>query len=273
MSATAPIALERIEDAIHDWVATSTEIPGARVCFVEERDAGAPDVALPAALILSTSLIPISQPERRKVPSIMQQRITVLVEGPGVFAVRVDVGWDFDAPTTITYTSMAAEAEDVVAAALLVQLQADLPAGLTAIVDPTDDTSLIVTGSTNVPVFAVAAVDTDQLRVVTLRERFPELECEWSRMIWRVNFRATPLRGFGAALDLMARAKKDMSRLLQPALHRAGWRLAGILLAQPTSPADRSESQATLDFAIEGYATAAYQVPAARQIGIALTTA
>lgn len=279
MTATAPIALAMLEDAIHDWVATATDIPGARVCFVEERDAGAPDVALPAALIQATSLVTLSKPEIRKIPSIVQQQITILESGPGSFAVRLYVGFDIDSPTTIEYVSPEPvdpdepEEPSVIAAGLLAQLTADLPAGVTAIVDPDDDTSLIVTGSSSVPLFALASDDTDLLSITPLRERFPELECEWSRMVWRVTFRSSAHRGFATALDLMTRAKKAMHRVLRPLVHAAGWRLSGVLLAQPTSLADRSESQATLDIAIEGYATAAYQVPVARKIGIALTAA
>lgn len=270
MTATSPIAWEMLEDAIHDWVAEATAIPGSRVCFVEERDAGPPDVALPAALIQCTSQVAIGQSEIRKIASIVQQKITVLVSGPESFGVRVYVGFDFASPTDITYVSGAVETPAVVAAALLVELTANLPAGITAAVDPDDATSLIVTGSSGVPLFALAPLDADTVSVTPLRERFPELECEWSRMVWRITFRGQPLRGFGSALDLMTRAKKAMQRRLRPLVQAAGWRLSGLLLAQPTNPADRSESQATLDFALEGYATAAYQAPAARQFGLAL---
>jgi hypothetical protein len=278
VTATSPIAWELLENAIHDWVAEATAIPGDRVCFLEERDAGAPDVELPAALIQCTSHVAIGQSEIRKVASIVQQKITILVDGPGNFGVRVYVGWDFDAPTDITYVSpdmdpSPQETPADIAAGLLAELTANLPAGITAAADPDDDTSLIVSGSSDVPLFALATLDADQLEVTPLRERFPEMECEWSRMVWRVTFRGRSLRGFGAANDLMARAKKAMQRRLRPRVHAVGWRYSGILLAQPTALADRSESQATLDFALEGYATAAYQVPAARQIGIALDVA
>src|SRR5688572_9280848 len=107
MTATAPIALEMLENAIHDWVAEATAIPGDRVCLVEKRDAGAPDVPLPAALFYSTSLVPIGQPEIRKIPSIVQQKITISVDGPGDFGVLVYEDFDFDDPTTITYVSPA----------------------------------------------------------------------------------------------------------------------------------------------------------------------
>lgn len=275
---TAPIALEMLEDAIHDWIAAATVIPDERVCFVEERDSGAPDVALPAALIQSTSLVTIGRPEVRKIPSIVQQRVTVIADGPGTFGVREYLGWDFDAPTLYSYDSpdqdpVEQETPAQIAAELLSLLDAGTPVGFTVIEDPDDDASIIVTGSSAVPLFALASTDTALVTITPLRERFPELECEWSRMVWRVTFRGSALRGFESALDLMARARKSMHRVLAPLVQAAGWRLAGVLLAQPTSPADRSESQATLDFALEGYATAAYQVPAARQIGIALNVA
>jgi hypothetical protein len=279
MTATAPIAIELVENAIHDWVVAATGIPGERVCFPEKRDDGAPDVALPAALIqVATSLVPLSQPEVRTIPSIVKQQITILVDGPGTFAVLLYVGFDFDSPLTFSYDSPdqgldPQETPDISAAALFAIIDAGLPAGITAAIDGDDPTSIIVTGSTDEPLFALAPSDADLVEITPLVERFPELEVEWSRMVCRVTFRGVEVRGFATGFDLMTRARKAMHRVLKPKLQAAGWNLAGILLAQNTTLADRSETQGTLDFALLGYATAAYQVPAARRIGHALNVA
>lgn len=274
---TAPIAWELLEDAVHDWVAASTGLPGNRVCMVEPLDSGAPDPGPPSALLQCTDSIRIGQADVRKIPSTVIQRVTVCVGGPGSFGVRVYVGFDFDAPAVITYVSTAvgddAETPAQIATALLAELDANLPEGITAEADPKDAASLLVTGSSAVPLFASEPVDESTIAVTPVRERFPELECEWWRLIWRVTFRAEPLRGFGSATDMMTRAQKHMSRLFQPRALQAGWQFKGWLLSQPIYPPDRSESQATLDFALEGFATAAYQDPAVRRIGFSLDVA
>ena len=262
---TAPIAIEAVEDAIFDWVTQSTADFSPRVYHVEPEASGQPRPAAPAVQIRQLAPpTPVFQRAIVKIPSNVQQRYTVTAAGPGT------VGVDFYLGQTLTAqpitAAIGAITPDAAAVILLAELVANLPAGVTAIADPEDTASVIVDGSTAEPLFAASAVGLTS--VTTTRQRYPELEAEWWRLTWRLSFYGEPTRGFGTASDMLGRSKKAMARIFTPLIHAAGWRPAGILAATDNLPTDRSESLALLDFALEGYATAIYQLPAARAIGL-----
>ena len=259
---TAPIALEQLETAFSTWVTSST---GAAPYFVEPADSGAPIPAPPAAQISWFGLVQISKPQIVKIPSIMVQRYTVTAAGAGTVGVDFSLGFT-ETPTAISITAGGGDTEDTSAAALLAELTAELPAGVTAAADPEDTASVLVTGSTAQPLFASTALGITS--VTTVVQRYPELEAEWSRMTWRTSWRSSQTRGFLTAGDLLLRARKDVERILRPAIRALGWDKVAVIAALTPSPTrGDSTSQATLDLSLEGWATRAYQDPAARLAG------
>jgi hypothetical protein len=269
---TSPVAWVLLEDGIHDWIAAVDGLSGETVTFPEREESGSWEPEPPAAQIrLLSGPIPLSQPEIRKVPSIVVQRITVVSAGAGAVGVSVYVGYE----ETATVINYAAGAGDTIAssrAGLLVLLTANLPAGITAALDPSVAAGILITGSSSVPLFGCRPSSV-KTTVTPLVERFPELEARWSRITWRVEFRGSGTQGFGTAADLMARAKSLQSRVGNPLLHAAGWRYSGTLASTPLIPTDRNESRASYDFAVEGYATAAFQDPALRRVRTTVTAA
>lgn len=266
MTATAPIAIEQLEDAFVAWLRST----GAFPYLVEAHSTGHPEPPAPAVQVSWGALVAIGQPELRPVPSIMRQRITVTAPGPGVTGVDFRLGFDL-APTAIEATLGPGDDEAAGALLLLAELAADLPAEVTAVLDPDDDTSIIVDGSAAEPLFSFWPTDEARALVTPLIERFPKIEASWSRMTWTMNFRGKPTRGFGTATDLMARAKATMRKQLGPLVRAAGWELKGVLFADATPPL-RDQSTAQLALALEGYATIAFQSPAIRAARAELTT-
>jgi hypothetical protein len=267
---SAPIAWEGLEDALHTWLATDARL--GTIYLVESESSGAPEPPPPCAQIrLLSGPIPLGQPEIRRVPTIMVQSVSVVTAGAGVLGVDFYLGFD-SVPTAITITALLGQSLATLRTALLAQLVSDLPAGVTAAADPDSATGIFVTGSSGQPLFAMTATNSRTL-VTPIWERFPEIECRWSRMTMRIEFRGAATRGFATAADLLAKAQSTRKRIGDPLLHAVGWRWAGLLAALPSIAADRNESKAVLDFAIEGYATALFQSPALRQVRLQLTAA
>ena len=265
---TAPLDWVGLEDALHEWVVASTGLPESSVVHVEPELIGASLVPVPAAHIQHLSIVPLGQREIRRIPSQVLVSVTVLADGPGVFAVNYYAGFA-ETPEVVTYTAGPGELAADIAQALQGLLLAALPVGYAVDID---GPSLAVLASEASPLFAMSSTDPASVQVTTLRERFPELECTWSRLTWRVLLRTAMGRGFSSATDLATRCHTRLYRTLQPAILPLGWRLAGVLLVNNNIPNDRGEANALLDFAVEGYATAAFQAPAIRMLGATLTT-
>lgn len=259
---TAPIAFELIEDAIVQWLELA--VPGITVYMVEPEDSGAPLPAPPRVQLLQVSgPTAISQPELRRVPSIMIQRVQITAGGPASAGVDFRLGFAQD-PERIEVDLLPGDDAGDGAAKLLAELVLELPAGVTAAIDPEDAAAIIVTGSAAQPLFSCSPVGVTS--VTTLRERFPTIHASWSRMTWRCDFSALATRGLDTAVGLMERAKVARARMLVPRLQAAGWEYKGELQAQGTIAASRNESSAVFDFAIEGYSTVAFQDPALRLV-------
>jgi hypothetical protein len=257
---TQPINIEGIEDVISAWVQAAN--PGIAVHFPERQDAGAPIPAPPSAFILQLSPdTAIGQDEIRPVPSIMKQRVTVTAGGPNTAGIDFRLGRT-EQPTRIEVDLLGGDDADAGAVKLLAEFIAELPAGVTASADPEDPASIIVDGSEPEPLFSCAPAGV--VAVTSLVERTPKIHARWSRMTYRVEFRSLETRGYGTAPQLMSRAQAYTRRTLIPALKRVGWQYKGVLLETTQLPADRRPGLATLDFALEGYATIAFQDPALR---------
>lgn len=238
--------------------------------FVEPRESGAWEPDTPAAQIRLLTFVPVGQVEKRRIAQVMQQRLSVTA-GAG------EVGIDFflgrsGTPTRISVTADADDTPAETATALLAALSLALPSGVTAGAGPTDVT-VDITGSVAQPWFASRSVASSRLAVTTLFERWATLRCEWSRMAWRVQFRAAQHRGFSSAMALASKAKLAVDRALAPNVRAAGWRFAGTLAMTQVPEQDRSESSVALDFALEGYSTEAIQVVAMRRAGIEIVAA
>jgi hypothetical protein len=264
VSSPSPVAWEALEDAVHDWIKGATGLPGQSVYFLEPRESGAWEPPPPAAQIQVLTFVAVGQAEVRRIPQVMHKRLAVRA-GAG------EVGIDFylGKSRIPTRVSVIAEAEDepaATAAALLAQLSSLLPAGVTA--SAGSPTTIDVVGTTAQPLFAVLPVLSSRLTVTTVFERWANLRCKWSRMTWRVLFRANSHRGFASAMALATKSELAVRRLLGPNVHAAGWRYAGTLATTQVPSQDRRESSAALDFAIEGYATEATQAAALRLVGV-----
>lgn len=260
---TAPIAWTMLEDAVHDWAAEATGIPGPDVYFVEQREVGLARPAPPAAEIETLTISTIGRTDEIRVAQIMEQRYTVTADGPGTVGVLFYLNRSLD-PQTITITAGVGDPPATSAAALLAKLGTDLPTGVTAAADPEDTASVIVTGSEDEPLFAASPATPALLLVTTLLERFATVRAAWTRMTWRVTFRSANTRGHDTAIALLAKAKMALDRSLRPKLGAAGWLFKGAL-ASSSAPTDgKKETAAIFDFALEGNATEAVQAIAMR---------
>ena len=142
---TAPIAFELIEDAISQWLQLS--VPGITVYFVEPEDSGAPHPAPPRVQILPVAgPVALSRPELRRIPSVMSQRVTVTAGGPATAGVDFRLGFA-EQPERIEVDLLVGDDPEAGAAKLLGELVLELPAGVTAALDPEDVPAILVTGS------------------------------------------------------------------------------------------------------------------------------
>ena len=266
---SAPIDWTALEDAIHAWVVESLGLPGSSVYYVEPELAGATLPPVPAAQIQPLAgPIRLYQPQVTKVAGVTRYRVTVLADGPGDAGLRFYGGRSLVA-LEIPLAAAPADPPSVTAAALAAAVDAALPTGYSAAVDPEDSASVLVEGTEAEPLFALAAVDPSFAGVALVRARWTEVELAWSRITWRVLLRSATARGFGSAPDLLGRLGAGIQRRLVPRIHAAGWQWKGTLAALPTLPPERTEFRAALDFAVEGYASTHYQVTPARAIRVA----
>lgn len=264
MAVTKSVDWRGCEDALHDWIAASCGIPGSDVRVQARRDQGPARAAPPKALIRLLSISALSQQMSERWPQIMQGRVTVIADGPG------EVGIDFFSGTSTTAQriSVVADAGDppaTSAAALLGELQANLPAGYTAGADPNDDASILLEASAGSPMFAHAPADADLVTATTPVPRFPEFVAIQHLVVWRIEFRAAEVAGPDFAADMMASAKLYRATLADPRMRALGFRTAGWRGAVPSVPDDRAESLAVLDAAWIGLFTGAVAKQALRQ--------
>src|SRR5690606_32787467 len=110
------------------------------------------------------SLVPTSQQGKQPQLRVQRLRLTVTAAGPGL------VGIDFYPARSLTPQRIAITAGDgdepaTSAAALLAELQSELPAGYTASADPENPAALLLDGSDGSPVFAAASANTALLTV------------------------------------------------------------------------------------------------------------
>ncbi len=280
--ATDPMAWREAENAIHSWIVQSTGIAGARVRTQRNRDSGEAKGPDPRATISVPAMVPLSLPSFMRLDAIMVQRYTVTGVGPG------EVGIDFYPAQSLTpqrISILAAEDDEpsVSAAALLLELQAELPAGYTAAADATD-TAILVTGSTAEPEFAALPADADFLTVLTRMPRHPRLWTQKHRIVWRIEFScanvsaantedAADLVGTGLAANAMAVAMLLRERLLDSPMRLLGFTPAGYPTTQPSVPSTRDRSRAVLDVACEGLLTSAEKTITARAIRVSSSLA
>lgn len=272
MAVTDPAAWEDIEQAIWYWLSQCTGIAGDRVRNPQPRDYGEARGPAPKAVLRLLSLVPNSQQMITPLPQTMVQRYTVIANGPG------EVGVDFypgtsATPQRISIVAGVGDPPNVSAAALLLQLQADLPAGYSAVIDPLDDTSIRVSGSEAEPLFASAPADPALLAVSTAMPRFPDLVTVRVTAVWRVEFRANDVNGLGIAANAMSKALLYRRTLLDPAMARLGFYPAGTAFIQAEIPVERDESLAVLDVQFVGHLTGAVANTAMRQVGLTQTAA
>ena len=155
----APVDWTALENALHDWTARATGIPGDRVTFVEPALAGATLPVLPAAQIS-----PLSGPgelfaaQVDRVPGITRYRLRVLANGPGDAGVLFYPGRSLTS-ISIPLTAALDDPPAVTAAALAAAIGGAVPAGYTATVDPENAAVVLVDGSEPERMFALAAVD------------------------------------------------------------------------------------------------------------------
>ena len=264
-----PIDWTALEDAIHGWAVDALGIPGSSVYYVEPELAGATLPPVPAAQIQPLAgPIRLYRPQVTKVPGVTRYRVTVLGDGAGDAGLRFYAGSTL-VPLTIPLAAALDDPPSTTAAALALAVDADVPVGYSAAVDPEDDTTVIIDGSEAEPMFALAAADPAFASVTLSRARWTEVELAWSRITWRVLLRSATARGFGSAADMLARLGSGIERKLGPRLRAAGWLWKGTIASLPTLPPDRTEFRAALDFAVEGYASTHYQITPARAIRIA----
>jgi hypothetical protein len=272
MAVTNPVDWEAVENGVHTWLRLATTIPSDRIRIQTPRDDGEAKGPAPKATISLLSLVPTSQqmitPQRRT----MQQRYTVIADGPG------EVGVDFYAgdslvPQRISIMAALADPPDVSAAALLAQLTADLPTGYTAIIDPADAASVLVTGDTDSPVFASRTADAAMLTVSTTMPGVVNLLIIQHIATWRISFRANEVAGGNAARNAMASALLYRKTYLDPGLYPLGFTPAGEPFTESNVPTDRAESLAVLDIAAIGPLTGAVAAQIMRAAGLSLEAA
>lgn len=265
---SAPIDWTALEDAIHDWAAESLGLPGASVYFVEGELDGAVLPPVPAAQIQPlTGPVRLFAPQTVKVPGVTSYRVRVLATGPGEAGINFYAGYSAT-PIVIPLAAGPGGPPATTAAALALAIDAAIPIGYSAAVDPLDPEHVIIDGSGAEPMFAVSSLDHAFTTTTLARARATEVDSAWSRMTWRVQLRSSTARGFGSASDMLARLSSGIARGLGPRLRAAGWAYKGTLASLPSLPGDRVEFRAALDFAIEGFAHTHYQVTPARQLGI-----
>lgn len=272
MPVTDPAAWDQVEQAIWYWISQCTGIAADRVRNPQPREFGEARGPAPKAVLRLLSLVPNSQPMTTPLPQIKVQRYTVIANGPG------EVGVDFypDVSETQQRISIIAGVGDppnVSAAALLAQLQADLPAGYSAVIDPEDDTSIRVSGSAAEPLFASATADAALLTVTTAMPRFPDLITVRVTPVWRIEFRANDVNGLGIAANAMSKAMVYRRTLLDPTMVRLGFYPAGTPFTEAEIPTERDESLAVLDVQYVGHLTGAVANVAMRQVGLTQTAA
>jgi hypothetical protein len=283
MNATDPIAWRSIENAIHYWIVNATGIAGARVRTQRNRDSGEAKGPDPRATISVPSLIPLGESSSMLLDAIMVQRYTVIVDGAG------EVGVDFYpaaslTPQRISITALEDDTAETSAAALLVALQAELPAGYTAAFEEDSDVAILVTGSADAPEFAAAPADPDMLTVATRIPRHPRLWYQSHRLVYRIEFsgavvsaadteESASITGASNAANAMALAKLWRVRLLDGPMRELGFEPKGFPLSEPSVPGDRSRSRAVLDVAVHGLLTGAEQTITARAFGVSTSIA
>jgi hypothetical protein len=270
MTVVDTVAWPQVENALHDWIVQSAGIAGSDVRFQVPRDEGPSKGAPAKALITLLGIVTLQQTSRQTQPRVVRQVYTVIADGPG------EIGIDFYAARSLTpqRISIAAGIGDppaTSAAALLVELTANLPAGYTASAEGSDGVS--VEGSTSDPLFAATTVNSSLLTVATPSPRFPYLLRQEHRANWRVSFRDDGVSGSGTAAARMSKAMIYRRAMLDQRMLRLGFRAAGTLQSQPNVPGDRGESQAVLDVSFIGYMTGATAATAMRAAGLTLTAA
>jgi hypothetical protein len=272
MAVTDPADWVALENAIHTWIKRSTAVPGDRIRVQIPRDDGEARGPAPKATIELISLVPLSQQMIKPYLRTMVQRYTVLSDSAG------EVGVDFYpadslVPQRISIMAVDEDPPATTAAALLVQLTADLPTGYTAAADPDDTASVLVSGATATPVFASAPADDALLTVATVMPRIVNFLVILHAATWRVSFRSGEVAGASAARNAMASALLYRKTHLDPTMYRLGFRPAGEPFTEATVPTDRGESFAVLDVAVIGPLTGAVAAQVMRQAGLSLQAA
>ena len=272
MSATNPIAWTAIEDAIHTWVVRSTGLAGQDVRLPAPREDGGARGAPGKAEISLISLVETSQQGRKKIPSIVRQRYTVIADGPGTVGINFFEG-DSLVPQPISIVAGVGDPPATSATALLVALAADLPAGYSAAADIDDAASVFVVGSTGEPLFAALPVDEALLAVATTMPRFPVLTRIQITMVWRVTFRSSDVSGETTAAANMSKAHMGKRSLLDKPMYALGFASGGSPLTTANIPAARNQSDAAIDVRFIGLMTGAEAAIAMRAVGLTQTAA
>jgi len=263
VSKTEPLALSDVDKALWYWAHTAAGIDPTRVRTQTRRDLGEARGPAPKVTISLISLLPTSQTGESKIQLVTKERYQV-VAGAGEVGVDFYAGMSITGPVRISVAAGPADPPEDTAAALLVELVANLPAPYTAEADPEDATALIVTGTSDEPVFASAAVlppdpevDPQLLTVTEIVSRhtiFKRIRCD---VVWRVTFRAAGVSGTSRATSAATKAMTFRSDLLDPAMRKLGFEAAGTANFEPFVPISRDESIATLDVRFRGIMTGA----------------
>lgn len=264
---TDPIAWVPVEDALISWARRATGFADGDVRLVPQRELGAARGPSPKIQISPLSIVPLSTVGRIRYTQIQQQRYTVVAAGPGTVGVDFFAGESLTAQP-ISHTAAPAETPASSAAALLLELQADIPTGYTASADPEDPAAVLVDGSAAEPFFAALPIDPALLTVADALPHSADLLAIQHRLVWRLAFRSSSTSGASQATAAMQRCALLREELLDPALRELGFENAGTPGWQPSITADRVETAALMDIAYRGCMTAAVARTFGRAVGL-----
>lgn len=273
-----PIAWTNVETTIGNWIRDSTDFDVVNIRLVGQRETGIPRGPAPKVQFFLLSLVQRSKVGRIRYRQVQRQRYTVTATGPGV--VGVDFFPDVSlTPQTIAYSAGIGELPASSAANLLIELQANLPAGYTASADPGDTASVLVDGSAAEPFFAAlplsaganpAPPPADLPPITTVIDAIPnrsDLLVVEFRFVWRLDFRSAFTNGPSQAANAMMRCQVLREDRLDPAMRALGFHSEGTLATLTANTPDRVESTATYDVAFRGRMTLAVARTLGRAIG------
>jgi hypothetical protein len=102
----SPIAWEAAQDALHAWVVGATEIPAARVLWVDQNVAQ-PSVYPFATLHVLSGPRSLGQSETRQDSQVMRETVTVTAAAEQAYT--IDVAFGVDDPTTYSHSAGSGE--------------------------------------------------------------------------------------------------------------------------------------------------------------------